>query len=27
VPYWEWDKLGKDVAKKQQFLRFELGLC
>ena len=27
VPYWEWDKLGKDVAKKQQYLRFELGLC
>ena len=26
VPYWEWDKLGKDVAKKQQYLRFELGL-
>jgi hypothetical protein len=26
VPYWEWDKLGKDVVKKQQYLRFALGL-
>ncbi len=27
VPYWEWDKLGKDGVKKQRYLRFELGLC
>ena len=26
VPYWEWDKLGNNVAKKQQYLRFALGL-
>ena len=26
VPYWEWDKLGKDGVKKQQYLRFALGL-
>jgi hypothetical protein len=27
VPYWEWDKLGKDDVKKQQYLRVALGLC
>ena len=26
VPYWEWDKLGKDQAKKQEYLRKLLGL-
>eukprot|EP00984_Skeletonema_dohrnii_P003719 scaffold1283_cov79-Skeletonema_dohrnii-CCMP3373.AAC.4 len=26
VPYWEWDKLGKDQAKKQEYLRHLLGL-
>eukprot|EP00579_Thalassiosira_antarctica_P011504 CAMPEP_0201911768 /NCGR_PEP_ID=MMETSP0903-20130614/2602_1 /ASSEMBLY_ACC=CAM_ASM_000552 /TAXON_ID=420261 /ORGANISM="Thalassiosira antarctica, Strain CCMP982" /LENGTH=502 /DNA_ID=CAMNT_0048446557 /DNA_START=456 /DNA_END=1964 /DNA_ORIENTATION=- len=26
VPYWEWDKLGKDRSKKQQYLRALLGL-
>ena len=27
VPYWEWEKLGKDGVKKQQYLRVALGLC
>ncbi len=26
VPYWEWDKLGKDQAKKQEYLCRLLGL-
>ncbi len=26
VPYWEWNKLGKDEVKKQQYLRVALGL-
>jgi hypothetical protein len=26
VPYWEWNKLGKDRVKKQQYLRSKLGL-
>jgi hypothetical protein len=26
VPYWDWDKLGKDRVKKQQYLRSKLGL-
>jgi hypothetical protein len=26
VPYWEWDKLGNDRAKKQMYLRIKLGL-
>eukprot|EP00984_Skeletonema_dohrnii_P022077 scaffold11198_cov103-Skeletonema_dohrnii-CCMP3373.AAC.13 len=26
VPYWNWDKLGKDQAKKQEYLRHLLGL-
>jgi hypothetical protein len=26
VPYWEWDQLGKDRVKKQQYLRSKLGL-
>jgi len=26
VPYWEWNKLGTDRGKKQQYLRFALGL-
>ncbi|KAK1733155.1 RAP domain-containing protein [Skeletonema marinoi] len=26
VPYWEWDKLGKDAVKKQEYLRRLLGL-
>ena len=26
VPYWEWDKLGTDCAKKQDFLRSKLDL-
>mmetsp|Transcript_20401 Transcript_20401/g.30328 ORF Transcript_20401/g.30328 Transcript_20401/m.30328 type:complete len:144 (+) Transcript_20401:312-743(+) len=26
VPYWNWDKLGKDKAKKQEYLRHLLGL-
>jgi hypothetical protein len=26
VPYWEWNKFGKDRAKKQEYLRFKLGL-
>jgi hypothetical protein len=26
VPYWDWDKLGKDRVKKQQYLRAKLGL-
>jgi hypothetical protein len=26
VPYWEWDKLGKDLVKKQDYLRSKLGL-
>jgi hypothetical protein len=24
VPYWEWNKLGKDRVKKQEYLRFKL---
>jgi len=27
VPYWEWNKLGKDGVKKQQYLRVALGIC
>ena len=26
VPYWEWDKLGTDQAKKQEYLRQLVGL-
>jgi hypothetical protein len=26
VPYWEWNKLGSDRVKKQQYLRAKLGL-
>jgi hypothetical protein len=26
VPFWEWNKLGTDRGKKQQYLRFALGL-
>ncbi len=26
VPYWEWNKLGKDRGKKQEYLRTLLGL-
>jgi hypothetical protein len=26
VPYWEWNKLGRDRVKKQQYLRIKLGL-
>ena len=26
VPYWEWNKFGKDGGKKQQYLRLALGL-
>jgi hypothetical protein len=26
VPYWEWNKLGKDSVKKQQYLQSKLGL-
>jgi len=26
VPYWEWNKLGKDEVKKQEYLRERLGL-
>jgi hypothetical protein len=26
VPYWEWNKLGKDCVKKQDYLRAKLGL-
>jgi hypothetical protein len=26
VPYWEWNKLGRDCVKKQQYLRVKLGL-
>jgi hypothetical protein len=26
VPYWEWDKLGNERAKKQMYLRSKMGL-
>jgi hypothetical protein len=26
VPYWDWYEFGKDHVKKQQYLRFKLGL-
>jgi hypothetical protein len=26
VPYWDWDKLGNDRSKKQEYLRAKLGL-
>jgi hypothetical protein len=26
VPYWEWNKLGRDRVKKQDYLRAKLGL-